>query len=149
MLGSPTVLAGHNDAGKSAIIHAILFLLDGYTLTESDRTYVNSTDGTVSPRPDGSIDRVAETYVAGTFDLDEDETELFKATTLEVRRVARSGGKPVLEVLRSVPTDARLRGLETLTVPQLLDRLATLEIDTSKGNKTDYLERLEIAANWV
>jgi putative ATP-dependent endonuclease of OLD family len=146
VLGSPTVLAGHNDAGKSAIIHAILFLLDGYTLTESDRTYVNSTDGTVSPGPDGGIERVAETYVAGTFDLDEGEKELFMASTLEIRRVAKSGGKPILEVLRSVPADSRLRGLDALTVPQLLDRLATLELDISKGNKADYIERLEIAA---
>ncbi|HJG50884.1 MAG TPA: ATP-binding protein, partial [Brachybacterium faecium] len=38
-LGSPTVLAGKNDAGKSAIIHAIMFLLGGYTLSVSDRTY--------------------------------------------------------------------------------------------------------------
>jgi ABC-type dipeptide/oligopeptide/nickel transport system ATPase component len=147
VLGSPTVLAGHNDAGKSAIIHAILFLLDGYSLTESDRTYDSSADGTVSREPDGSIKRVEETHVAGTFGLDENEAERFGALCLQIRRVARNGAKPTLEVMRSVPTDARLRGFDALTAQQLLDRLTTLGLDASKGNKPDYLERLENAAN--
>lgn len=145
-LGSPTVLAGHNDAGKSAIIHAILFLLDGYSLTESDRTYVSSADGTVSPTSDGAIERVAETYVSGTFGLDKEEVSAFGTSPLQVRRIARSDAKPLLEVLRSVPEDTRLRDLETLTVPQLEDRLKTLGLDVTKARKADYLERLVTAA---
>ncbi|WP_426623939.1 AAA family ATPase [Leifsonia sp. McL0607] len=39
-VGSPTVLAGHNDAGKTAIIDAISFLLGSLKLDDSDRTYV-------------------------------------------------------------------------------------------------------------
>jgi len=146
-LGTPTVLAGHNDAGKSAIIHAILFLLDGYSLTESDRTYESDADGTVSTEPDGSLKRVDETYVIGTFVLDESERETFGTSTIQVRRIARNGGKATLEVMRSVPSDERLRGLEALTIPQLVDRLDTLGLDTSKANKADYLERLETAAD--
>lgn len=146
-LGSPTVLAGHNDAGKSAIIHAILFLLDGYSLTESDRTYVSRADGTVSPSLDGTIERIQETYVTGTFVLNEVEASEFGTSPLQVRRIARTGVKPVLEVLRSVPEDTRLRELETLAVPQLEDRLKTLGLDQTKGRKADYLERLKTAAN--
>ncbi len=145
-LGSPTVLAGHNDAGKSAIIHAILFLLEGYSLTESDRTYISRADGTVSPSLDGKIERVQETYVTGTFVLNEVEKSEFGPSPLHVRRIARMGSKPVLEVLHSVPEDARLRELETLTVPQLEDRLKTLGLDQTKGRKADYLERLKTAA---
>ena len=145
-LGSPTVLAGHNDAGKSAIIHAILFLLDSYTPTESDRTYVNSADGTVPASADGVLERVPETYVAGIFDLDMTEEGKFGASQLQVRRILGAGAKPALEVLRSVPEDARLRELETLTTPQLLDRLSALGHDVSKGTKGEYLERLLAAA---
>lgn len=139
------MLAGHNDAGKSAIIHAILFLLDGYALTESDRTYLSSADGTVTPASDGAIERVSETWVAGEFTLDGDEAVTFGASSMQIRRIARADAKAVLEVLRSVPTDPRLRDLETLGVPQLEDRLKTLDLDTSKGKKADYLARLEAA----
>jgi putative ATP-dependent endonuclease of OLD family len=145
-LGSPTVLAGHNDAGKSAIIHAILFLLDGYAITESDRTYVSADDGTVEAAADGTIERVAETFVSGLFKLDEDEAELFGAPFVEVRRIARGGTKPIFEILRSVPADGRLRGFEGLTVPQLVDRLKTLGLDDSKALKPELLERLQVAS---
>jgi putative ATP-dependent endonuclease of OLD family len=146
-LGSPTVLAGHNDAGKSAIIHAILFLLDSYSLTESDRTYVSKSDGTVSPALNGVIERVPETYVAGTFGLNEEEASEYGTSPLQVRRIARAGAKPILEVLRSVPEDARLRDLDPLSVAQLEDRLKTLGLELTKGKKADYLERLKAAAD--
>ena len=41
-IGSPTVLAGHNDAGKTAIIDAISFLLGSLKLDDSDRTYLRA-----------------------------------------------------------------------------------------------------------
>jgi len=39
LVDSPTILAGHNDAGKSAVLDAIAFLLDETKLTDRDRTY--------------------------------------------------------------------------------------------------------------
>jgi putative ATP-dependent endonuclease of OLD family len=123
-----------------------LFLLESYALTESDRTYVSSADGSVSPASDGAIERVSETYVAGTFILNDDEAGQHGPSPLQIRRVARAGAKPVLEVLRSVPVDSRLHDLETLGVPQLEDRLKTLGLDQTKGKKADYLERLQLAA---
>lgn len=142
-LGSPTVLAGHNDAGKSAIIHAIQFLLGGYDLTDSDRTYA---DGAEGPTADGQADRVPETSVAGWFDLDEAEGEAFGGPVLRVRRLSKSGQKSVLQVVRSVPEDARYRGLGALTVAELQDRLKTLELDSSKAKKDELLARLNEAA---
>ena len=142
-LGSPTVLAGHNDAGKSAIIHAIQFLLDGYALTNSDRTYASGTEG---PTADGEVERVPETYVAGRFELGEHEAETFGAPTLHVRRLSHFGQKPVLQVIRSVPADARYRDLNTLTNAELQDRLKTLGLDSSKANKDELLARLNDAA---
>lgn len=38
-LGSPTLLTGHNDAGKSALLEAIRFLLNEYELTDRDPTF--------------------------------------------------------------------------------------------------------------
>lgn len=142
-LGSPTVLAGHNDAGKSAIIRAILFLLDGYVLTDADRTYANDTEGASS---DDQIERVPETYVAGLFDLNGTEAEAFGASILEIRRMARQGETATLEVVRSVPEDSRYRGLDGLNVEKLLDRLKTLGLDESKAKKDLLLARLHEAA---
>lgn len=62
-VGSPTILAGHNDAGKSAVIDAVAFLLDALELTPRDRTYGD-------PGVDGTPTRVDETSVEGVFDLD-------------------------------------------------------------------------------
>lgn len=36
-ISDPTILAGHNDGGKSAVLTALAFLLDHHTLTEEDR----------------------------------------------------------------------------------------------------------------
>lgn len=144
-LGSPTVLAGHNDAGKSTIIHAILFLLDGYALTDADRTYADCNGGADSSGP---VERVPETYVSGRFDLNEVEAEDFGSSSLNLRRMARQGMKPVLEVVRSVPADARYRDLDTLTVEKLVDRLETLGLDSSKAKKDVLLERLVTAAEY-
>ena len=47
-ISGPTVLAGHNDGGKSAVLTALAFLLDHHSLTDEDRTYLSgagATDG--------------------------------------------------------------------------------------------------------
>ncbi|WP_417234846.1 ATP-dependent nuclease [Arthrobacter sp.] len=144
-VGSPTVLAGHNDAGKSAIIHAVMLLLDGYTLTDSDRTYLSVEEEDSSASTEGA-QRVPTTYVAGTFELNAEESQ-FGPSPLQVRRIASNGSKAYLEVLRLVPQDPRLRDFSTLTNPQLEQLLETLGLDTSKGSKAIYQERLETAAD--
>lgn len=144
-LRSPTVLAGHNDAGKSAIIHAILFLLGGYTLTEGDRTYVSDSSAAVATEDD-PIERVSETFAIGTFDLDDSEAEQFGTTQITIRRIARNGAKATLEQLASVPANPLLRELDSLKLAELEGRLKDLGLDSSKATKSVYVKRLEEAA---
>lgn len=146
-LGSPTVLAGHNDAGKSAIIHSIMFLLGGYALTESDRTYLSNFDESVELSADGHIHRVAETFVSGDFALDAEESQDFGVSDMTVRRISREGEKSVLEVLKSVPEDPLLRDFSTLTVKELEARLDALGLDTPKGSKPELVGRLDAEVN--
>lgn len=141
-IGSPTVLAGHNDAGKSAIIHSIMFLLGGYSLTDSDRTYSSNPDESVRLNAQGKLQRVTETYVAGKFVLSPQESQVFGTANLNLRRILREGEKVALEVLTLVPKDPRLRDLELLTVKDMEDRLKTLGLDASKGAKSELLDRL-------
>ncbi|MGP9693326.1 ATP-dependent nuclease [Brachybacterium sp. AOP25-B2-12] len=142
-LGSPTVLAGKNDAGKSAIIHAIMFLLGGYTLSVSDRTYADQIEH--SEEGDETPTRVEETWVSGEFDLDTGEKERFGFNKIVVRRIARNESKPVFEQLTEVPADERLRNVDTLTIPQLIKLLGDLGLDSSKATKATLLERLSDA----
>lgn len=149
-IGSPTVLAGHNDAGKTAIIDAIFFLLGGYRLTPSDRTYLRQSEGgdVVDDPQDATehddVRRVHETIVEGEFELRESELE-FGTSPLRLRRVSRGGGSPILEVLKWVPADHSLRDYASLKVDVLRDRLDGLGLDTT-GLKADLLARLAEAA---
>ncbi len=155
-IGSPLVLAGHNDAGKSTVIDAIVFLLGAYKLTESDRTYLHPTpiEGTESDVEPEEVDqspetvepeRVSITSVEGVFALSGQEAVEHGASTLRVRRIATDGAAPKLEVLTMAPVDARLRDFETLNVQPLKDRLATLDLPQT-GKKPELIERLQVAA---
>lgn len=143
-VGSPLVLAGHNDAGKSTVIDAILFLLGSYKLTDSDRTYLD-----VEPAPEGveppAAGRVEETFVEGVFALSSDETVTHGAATLRLRRISTAGSAAKLEMLTMAPIDARLRDYDTLTIPFLKDRLDTLGL-AQTGSKPDLIQRLDDAA---
>lgn len=144
-VGSPLVLAGHNDAGKSTIIDAILFLLGTYKLTDSDRTYLDegeSEEVDLPPEPR----RVSETSVEGHFGLREHEVgDHGGALSIRLRRISQNGAAGKLEMLVMAPVDARLRDYEALTVQPLKDRLATLDLAQS-GTKTELIERLAEAA---
>ncbi|WIA97018.1 ATP-dependent endonuclease [Curtobacterium sp. MCBA15_004] len=148
-IGSPLVLAGHNDAGKSTIIDAILYLLGAYKLTDSDRTYLNA-DAAAVDAEEGetrdAADRVAETFVDATFSLSDDEAVTFGAATLRLRRISFEGDAAKLEQLTMAPVDARLRDYESLTVLALRDRLATLDLPQT-GLKPELIERLNDAAS--
>lgn len=124
-----------------------MFLLGGYTLTESDRTYETNGGNIDALECASSVQRVTETYVAGVFDLNTDEAAKFGARELQIRRISRAGEKPVLEILTSVPKDELLRDYSTLTIPLLVERLNELKLDTTSGTKSDYIGRLDVAAN--
>lgn len=154
-IGSPLVLAGHNDAGKSTIIDAIVFLLGTYRLTDSDRTYLDATSSDdEAPEVEVEADaeevekpprRVSVTSVEGVFALSEQESNEHGVSKLRLRRIATDGGAPKLELLTMAPVDARLRDFEALNVQPLKDRLATLELPQT-GNKLELIERLQEAA---
>jgi putative ATP-dependent endonuclease of OLD family len=44
-ISGPTILAGHNDGGKTAILASLAFLLGKHKLTEEDRTYLQAASG--------------------------------------------------------------------------------------------------------
>lgn len=131
----PTLLAGHNDAGKSAIIDSIAFLLGGYSLHERDRTYCGVDES-------GNPERVDTTCVEGTFELSESESEtLGMPSVVSIRRIARGGTGAALELLTEVPEDERYHDLDKQKVEVLRDRLKSLSQDTS-GLKNELVERL-------
>lgn len=133
-VGSPTILAGHNDAGKSAVMDAIAFLLDEIKLTDRDRTYGE-------PGNDGSPSRVSETIVEGEFLLRPEEEELLAhSLSIKVRRAYRESGT-ALEVLTAIPVDERLRDIEAQDVKTLKFRLNGLGLSET-GNKPDLVARL-------
>lgn len=145
MLGAPTLLAGHNDAGKTAILDAIAFLLGSYNLTSEDPTYVALADGVLGGGPDGPATTVDRSVVTGTFELSEFESdELGLEREARVRRIATEGSAR-LEVSIEVPTDERLRNYGALQVAELKTRLDELNLSTS-GLKSDLQARLDEAA---
>lgn len=68
----PTILAGHNDGGKSALLDALAFLLGKHALTEDDRTYLS-----VGGDDESAPVRCEESSVEGAFTLDAWEQEQF------------------------------------------------------------------------
>jgi len=137
-LGNPTILAGHNDAGKSAVLDSIAFLLGEYVPTDRDRTYAERLEN-------GDLKRVAETVVEGTFELratEQEELGLPRVTRL--RRVFRESGV-VLETLTMVPEDEQLRDIPAQKVDVLRFRLQSYG-ESTDGLKGDLVERLEAVA---
>lgn len=134
-VGSPTILAGHNDAGKSAVLDAIGFLLDSVKLTDRDRTYG-------APGPDGTPSRVSETVVEGMFSLSQEEqSALALPATVRLRRAYRESGT-AFELLADVPVDDRLRDIRSQDVKTLKFRLSGLGLPET-GNKAELVDRLE------
>jgi putative ATP-dependent endonuclease of the OLD family len=133
-VGSPTILAGHNDAGKSAVLDSIAFLLGEAKPSDRDRTYG-------LPGPDGMPSRVSETIVEGVFLIGPGEEEdLGRSGRIRVRRAYRESGT-VLEMLEAVPIDERLREIGSQDVKTLKFRLSGFGLSES-GLKADLVARL-------
>lgn len=146
VIGSPSLLTGHNDAGKSSILDAIRFLLNDYVVLERDRTYVDEVE---SGSDEGnSSKRVSRTWVEGTFQLSAEEgAALSLPGTLRIRRVAREEGVASYEVLTMVSDDPRLRDYSGKTVAQLGEVFEILGLETPKGAKSVLLATLDTLAS--
>ncbi|WP_435210733.1 ATP-dependent nuclease [Streptomyces sp. bgisy034] len=118
-VSTPTILAGQNDGGKSAVLAALAFLVGDEQLSEDDRTYElgpSAEDDEAAP-----LARCATTWVEGLFKLDpwELETFGFPAEELRVRRRAAAEETPVLECWAPLADDERLRDPSQLTLAEV------------------------------
>ncbi|WP_405868653.1 AAA family ATPase [Streptomyces sp. NBC_01515] len=119
-VSTPTILAGQNDGGKTAVLAALAFLVGAEQLAEHDRMYelgssVEAADGLTS------LSRCSTTWVEGLFTLDPWEQEAFglPVEELRVRRRATAGETPVLECWAPLADDERLRDPSQLTVAEV------------------------------
>ncbi|MFG2615914.1 ATP-dependent nuclease [Streptomyces anulatus] len=128
----PTILAGRNDGGKSAVLTALSFLLGVHRLTDEDRTYLQG---------DGATGRRCEqTWVEGVFSLDEAERAPAELPgTIRIRRIARAGEPACWEYFGQQPADTRLRGLDRLLKQPLADLVAEFGLSPASSLKEDLL----------
>ncbi|GAB3435628.1 ATP-dependent nuclease [Actinophytocola sediminis] len=132
-ISSPTILAGPNDGGKTAALSALGFLLNSYTLTEDDRSYLAGESG----------GRCEITEVIGDFRLDIWEQEKFELPAeARVRRCAEADLAPRYEIWGPVPADAELRDLSGKLVPELKELAARFGIPAAKLAKPMLLAKL-------
>ncbi|BAD56235.1 ATP-dependent nuclease [Nocardia farcinica] len=125
-IGSPTIVAGPNDGGKSAALSALAFLLDSHQLTEEDRCYLSGESG----------GRCEITEVVGDFRVDGWEQERFGLPpAIRLRRCAEADLAPRYEIWGPVPDDEELRDLNGKMVPEL-KALATKFGHQSAGKLT-------------
>ncbi|MEU4772810.1 TOPRIM nucleotidyl transferase/hydrolase domain-containing protein [Micromonospora sp. NPDC023644] len=121
----PTILAGHNDSGKTACLDALAFLLGVRQVTDEDRTFASISAGPGDPllNPESGEDRearVSSTSVEGFFLLtSEEQSSLGLSNEVRIRRTADSAGLTALEIEATVPADPNLRDLDRKNVAQL------------------------------
>ncbi|MEV2248782.1 hypothetical protein [Streptomyces sp. NPDC049970] len=128
----PTILAGRNDGGKSAVLTALSFLLGVHRLTDEDRTYLQG---------DGATGRRCEqTWVEGIFALDEAERVPAELPgTIRIRRIARAGEPACWEYFGQQSADTRLRGLDRLLKQPLADLVVEFGLSPASSLKDDLL----------
>ncbi|WP_327324576.1 AAA family ATPase [Streptomyces sp. NBC_01210] len=136
-VSKPTILAGHNDGGKSALLDALSFLVGAQNMVEADRSYVRSAD----PDGESTFERCTETVVIGQFTLDEWEQQEFDLPAqVRLRRKVDADLTPSLEVWSSLPDDDRLTDLAQYLLPDLKELAAEFGIKpaTLKPKKADF-----------
>lgn len=117
-VSTPTILAGQNDGGKSAVLAALAFLVGSEQLTDDDRTYelAPSVDAEGAP----VLSRCSTTWVEGLFTLDSWEQEEFGLPEeLRVRRRAAVDEASVLECWAPLADDERLRDTSQLSLGEV------------------------------
>lgn len=136
-VSKPTILAGHNDGGKSAVLDALGFLVGSLKLVEEDRSYLSSSDSGEG----GTVRRCSETFVTGEFTLDEWEQDTFDLPpVLRIRRWADENLLPKWEIWGPLPDDERLRDLSQYQLTQLRSLASELGVKPASSNarKSDF-----------
>ncbi|MFH8737992.1 ATP-dependent nuclease [Streptomyces sp. NPDC017964] len=138
----PTILAGHNDGGKSAVLDSLHFLTGSRKLKEDDRTFV-AQPGRQELTAGSPPQRCEETVVVGEFQLDEwEQAELELPAGVRIRRRAGQDCVGHLEYWGSFPDDERLRDLPSLLVPALKALVKEYGLDPAGGKKEDLQKAL-------
>jgi hypothetical protein len=107
-ISSPTIVAGHNDGGKTALIDSLSLLVGARSLDEVDRSYLPGTEN-----------RCEATHVEGVFELDEwEQAEFALPAEARIRRITDSEGTS-LQCWTPVPADERLADLANCKAPEL------------------------------
>ncbi|MGW7786098.1 ATP-dependent nuclease [Streptomyces tricolor] len=134
-VSSPTILAGHNDGGKSAVLAALAFLLGSHRLTDEDRTYEQA-EGAAGGR-------CSQTWVEGVFTLDMGEQAgTGVPETVRIRRISEEGQAPQWQYFGSRPSDSRLHNLPRLLKNELADLVAEFSLTPAGSLKDDLLQAL-------
>ncbi|MGY4963138.1 hypothetical protein [Streptomyces sp. 900105245] len=136
-VSKPTILAGHNDGGKSALLDALGLLVGTRTMVDDDRSYVRSTD----PNSEDVFERCTETVVVGEFTLDHWEQQEFDLPAeVRLRRRVDPDLNTSLELWSSLPNDDRLTDLTQYLLPDLKELAAELGIKpvNPKPRKADF-----------
>ncbi|MGW1543281.1 ATP-dependent nuclease [Streptomyces sp. NPDC002309] len=138
-VSSPTILAGRNDGGKSAILTALSFLLGRHRLTDEDRTYALG-EGAAGGR-------CAETWVEGNFDLDADERAIAALPqSIRIRRITEGGQPASLQYFGSQPADSRLRDPDRLLKNALAELVTEFGLSPAGTLREDYLQSVKAYA---
>ncbi|ATE56354.1 ATP-dependent nuclease [Actinosynnema pretiosum] len=134
-IGSPTILAGPNDGGKSSALDAVKFLLGRYSPIEDDRTYLEG-------ESDGGR---AAIEVIGRFRLDPWEQERFSLLAeVKLRRIMEDGQDARYEAWGPIPDDEDLRDLSRLRVSDLRELVQKYGLrPQSPGNKPELLAAVQ------
>jgi putative ATP-dependent endonuclease of the OLD family len=137
-LRRPTILTGRNDSGKSATLDALAFLLNERAAVQTDFRL-----DTGSP---GNAEDNQKIVVTGKFELTSDDRQVTGLPQIaRFRRVAtRGSARTSYDVERRVPRDVRLRGLELMTLTQLKETAAALDVgaDGAANAKESFLKVL-------
>lgn len=143
-MSKPTILAGHNDGGKSALLDALAFLVGARKLEEEDRTYAEPPASDGCP---GTLERCAQTAVTGEFSLDSWEQDAFSLSTqVWVRRRCGEDLVAHLEVYGPLADDERLRDLASHLVPGLKELVSELGLKPASQRRADLEDALRFYA---
>jgi putative ATP-dependent endonuclease of OLD family len=141
---TPSIVTGPNDGGKTSLLLALRFLIEGQRLPLEDFTLARGNETEIELR-DG---RHAECIVEGQLRLTDTESdELRLPADVRIRRRADQDNQVFLEARLVVPVDERLRGISSRTL-KLKEIASELSVDPvgPKSQRDSYVGPLESLA---